>query len=159
MNETVARIQRLVTSLQSRQNRVPTPDEIAQATGLSLDKVETALSSTKDAVSMDAGKNTETGETTGLNLFLANDLTPRPDDIIHDRLLHEALFDALQSLSAKERAVIEARFGLFDRQVQTLEQIGQRFGVTRERVRQIEGKALRHLRHPSRSKRLEDFYL
>ncbi len=159
MNETVSRIQKMINTMQTQLNRMPTAEEIAKNTGLPLDKVETALSSTKDAVSMDAQRGDSNDNSGSLTMYIANDRSPKPEEIISRKLLHVALVDVLKTLTDKEREVLEARFGLFNKRTQTLEEIGHRFGVTRERIRQIESKALRQLRHPSRSKRLEDFYM
>ena len=159
MNETVSRIQKMINTMQTQLNRMPTAEEIAKTTGLPLDKVETALSSTRDAVSMDASHGDNNDSSGSLNTYIVNDRSPKPEEIISRKLLHVALVDVLKTLTDKEREVLEARFGLFNKRTQTLEEIGHRYGVTRERIRQIEAKALRQLRHPSRSKRLEDFYM
>ncbi len=158
MNETVNRIQKVLVKLQVKLNRSPTAEEIAQATSLPLDKVDIALRATRDAISID-GAPTEDGEAGGLSLYIENEKSPQPEDIISRKLLKRARSEVLTTLSDKERLVLEARFGLHNKRTHTLEEIGTVFGVTRERIRQIESKALRQLRHPSRSKKLKDFYM
>jgi len=157
MNETVSRILRLVNQLHSTFNRAPTAAELATASGLAVEKVEIALRSARDAVSMDSGKNAN-NDGADLTQFLANDKTPKPEEVINQRLLKKTLIKELETLTPKEREVLAARFGLFEQDTQTLEEIGHRYGVTRERIRQIEAKALRTLRHPSRCGRLAEFY-
>lgn len=157
MNETVSRLQKLVNQLQSSLNRTPTAKELASATGLPLEKVQIALRSTKDTVSMDSSKN-DGNDGGGFSQFLTCDKTPKPEEVINHRLLRRALTDVLKTLTPKEQEVLASRFGLFEQDTQTLEEIGHRYGVTRERIRQIETKALKTLRHPSRSKRLAEFY-
>ncbi len=157
MNDTVARVNKVTRALTSELGRVPTPEEIAQAAGLPLKKVAIAIKASRDAMSMD---NTHGIDSDGHSIqnFIENTSSPRPDEIINRKHMEHAIDDALQSLTPREREVLEARFGISNRESETLEEIGIRLGVTRERIRQIEGKALARLRHPSRGQRLIDFY-
>ena len=157
MNETIARIKKTSRILSLQLGRKPMTSEIARYIQMPEDKVEYALQANKDTISMDYARNA-TEEAGTLNYFLENKNAARPEDIIKNKLLKEQLEQVLKTLSFKERMVIQYRFGLINGKVKTLEEIGSEFGVTRERIRQIEAKALRQLRHPSRSQRLEDFY-
>src|SRR6266513_2130311 len=96
-------------------------------------------------------------DNSSLGDFIPDDTEPAPENQASRQLLKEQMQDVLEGLSDRERKVLELRFGLQDGRTRTLEEVGQEFGVTRERIRQIEAKALRKLRHPSRSKRLKDF--
>ena len=157
MNETIARIKKTARILSLQLGRTPRTSEIAEYIQMPEEKVDYALQANKDTISMDYAKsnNEESGT---LNYFLENKNVPRPEDVIKNKLLKEQLEGVLKTLSFKERMVIQYRFGLINGKVKTLEEIGSEFGVTRERIRQIEAKALRQLRHPSRSHKLQDFY-
>ncbi len=157
MNETIARIKKTSRILSLQLGRKPMTSEIAKYIQMPEDKVEYALQANKDTISMDYAKSA-TEESGTLNYFLENKNVPKPEDVIKNKLLKEQLEQVLKTLSFKERMVIQYRFGLINGKVKTLEEIGSEFGVTRERIRQIEAKALRQLRHPSRSAKLEDFY-
>jgi RNA polymerase primary sigma factor len=157
MNETIARIKKTSRVLSLKLGRKPRTAEIAAYIKMPAEKVEYALQANKDTISMDYAKNTNE-EAGTLNYFLENKNVPRPEEVIKNKLLKEQLEGVLKTLSFKERMVIQYRFGLINGKVKTLEEIGSEFGVTRERIRQIEAKALRQLRHPSRSEKLADFY-
>lgn len=157
MNETIARIKKTARILSLQLGRTPRTSEIAEYIQMPEEKVDYALQANKDTISMDYAKNS-TEEAGTLNYFLENKNVPRPEDVIKNKLLKEQLEGVLKTLSFKERMVIQYRFGLINGKVKTLEEIGSEFGVTRERIRQIEAKALRQLRHPSRSHKLQDFY-
>ncbi len=158
MNETISRIKRLSRALATKLNRQPTAEEIAQVAGLPAEKVEYALHATREPVSMDAARGAS-DDPSDLQSFIENKSAARPDEVVRAKLLREQLESVLQDLSDKERRVLRYRFGLAGEKTRTLEEIGNEFGVTRERIRQIESKALTHLRHPSRSRRLVDFYM
>lgn len=157
MNETISRIKRMSRTLSTRFNRQPTAEELAEATHLPVEKVTTALEANRETVSMDASRGGNDDQSS-LTTFIENKSSPRPEEAIRPKLLRKQLEDVLQSLTEKEQKVIRYRFGLSGERTRTLEEIGNEFGVTRERIRQIENKALRQLRHPSRSRLLQDFY-
>ncbi len=158
MNETISRIQKVVTDLRRKLGRQPEVEEIAEAASLPVEKVEMAIEASKDTISMDSTAGVKDDESQPrLNQFITNDKSPQPEEIIGRKMLKEKIEDMVMSLPEKERIVLIKRFGLFDEETRTLEEIGNEFGVTRERIRQIEAKALKQLRHPSRSRQLIDF--
>ena len=158
MNETISRIKRMSRALATKLNRPPTAEEIAEVAGLPAAKVEYALQATREPVSMDAARGSS-DDPSNLRSFIENKSAARPDEVVRAKLLREQLESVLESLTNKERMVLRYRFGLAGEKTRTLEEIGNEFGVTRERIRQIESKALNHLRHPSRSRKLVDFYM
>jgi RNA polymerase primary sigma factor len=157
MNDTVARVNKVTASLTNDLGRPPSPEEIADVADLPLKKVHVAIKASKDAMSMDNTSGSD-DESQSIRNFIENKSSPRPDEVVNRKHMQDAIEDALSSLTPREREVLEARFGISDRESETLEEIGSRLGVTRERIRQIEGKALARLRHPSRGQRLIDFY-
>ena len=122
-----------------------------------MKKVIEAIKAGKDAMSIDSGHGSS-DDSQSISNFIESKTSPRPDDVVGRKHMRSAIATALDSLTEREREVLEARFGICDRKSETLEQIGSRLGVTRERIRQIEGKALARLRHPSRGQNLIDFY-
>ena len=135
--------------------REPTSEEIAERLGTTKQKVEEALEISRDPVSMDSPIGEE--EDSSLGDFIEDENMLSPSDSADYQMLKKELVNALDTLTDRERKVIELRFGLIDGQARTLEEVGKEFKVTRERIRQIEAKALRKLRHPSRSRKLKDF--
>ena len=132
-----------------------TPLEIAERLGTTKQKVEEALEISRDPVSMDSPIGEE--EDSSLGDFIEDENMLSPSDSADYQMLKKELVNALDTLTDRERKVIELRFGLIDGQARTLEEVGKEFKVTRERIRQIEAKALRKLRHPSRSRKLRDY--
>ncbi len=153
--EVVNRIKREQRRLLQEYGREPTPEEIGLATELSPDKVEEILKTSQDPLSL-ATPIGEEGDTL-LGDFIEDKNTPGPVDAALFQSLREEVTDVLDSLTERESRVLHLRFGLADGRNWTLEEAGQEFGVTRERIRQIEAKALRKLRHPERSRKLRDF--
>jgi RNA polymerase primary sigma factor len=135
--------------------REPSSDEIGKAMEFTSDKVREVLKISQEPVSLETPIGEE--EDSHLGDFIEDRSTLAPSDAASYRLLKEQVQDVLNTLTERERRVLQLRFGLEDGRSRTLEGVGREFGVTRERIRQIEAKALRKLRHPSRSKRLKDF--
>jgi RNA polymerase primary sigma factor len=186
MVESINRLLRVQRTLEQRLGRDPTSEEIAlemellpaediaaawdclrrgQAMGpalsrrlrRSVSKVRRIMQVSQEPVSLETPVGTE--QNSYLGDFIEDETLPGPVDIASQQLLREQMEHALEELSERERNVLELRFGLIDGQSRTLEEVGVEFGVTRERIRQIESKALRKLRHPQRSSRLRDYLL
>jgi len=136
--------------------REPTVEEIAKELGLPVEKIIEANRTAADTLSLDTPVGDE--EDTSIGSFVEDDRTPGPADATSNALLAEALKEILDTLTEREADVLRMRFGMYDGRTHTLEEVGQIFGVTRERIRQIENKAIRKLRHPSRAKKIKDFY-
>jgi RNA polymerase primary sigma factor len=155
MVETMNKFVRISRQLVQELGREPTLDEIAAAMELTIDKVQDIMKISQEPVSLE----TPIGEENDSHLkdFIEDHDTLAPADSAAFKMLKEQLEDVLDTLTEREENVLRLRFGLDDGRSRTLEEVGQVFGVTRERIRQIEAKALRKLRHPSRSKRLKDF--
>ena len=133
----------------------PTRDEIADELDLPVDKVREIMRVAQEPVSLETPIGEE--EDSHLGDFIADDDTPAPAEAASFALMKEQLLDVLDTLTPREEKVLRLRFGLDDGRQRTLEEVGKEFNVTRERIRQIEAKALRKLRHPSRSKKLKDY--
>lgn len=155
MVETINRLIRSSRRLQQELGREPTSDEIAVDMGLPSDKVRDIMKISQEPVSLEMPIGEE--EDSNLGDFIEDSKALAPSDAASLVVLKEQVEDVLFSLSERERRVLELRFGLDDGRSRTLEEVGREFGVTRERIRQIEAKALRKLRHPTRSKKLRDF--
>jgi RNA polymerase primary sigma factor len=155
MVEMINRLSRASRRLQQELGRDPTPQELADEIGLSLEKVLSVLKTSMEPVSLEMPVGQE--EDSHLGDFIEDHKIREPADEASRNLLREQLRQVLDSLSEREREVLAMRFGLEDGHSHTLEEVGQAFGVTRERIRQIEVKALRKLRHPTRSKKLRDY--
>ncbi|WP_138493833.1 RNA polymerase sigma factor RpoD [Paenibacillus pinistramenti] len=155
MVETINKLIRVSRQLLQDLGREPTPEEIAKEMDLTPEKVREIMKVAQEPVSLE----TPIGEENDSNLgdFIEDSDAPAPADAAAYELLKEQLEDVLDTLTEREENVLRLRFGLDDGRTRTLEEVGKEFGVTRERIRQIEAKALRKLRHPSRSKRLKDF--
>ncbi len=155
MVETINRLIRVSRQLLQELGREPTPEEIAEQMELSVDKVREIMKIAQEPVSLETPIGEE--DDSHLGDFIEDQEALAPADAAAYELLKEQLEDVLDTLTEREENVLRLRFGLDDGRTRTLEEVGKVFGVTRERIRQIEAKALRKLRHPSRSKRLKDF--
>lgn len=155
MVETIHKVSRSQRQLLQEYGREATSDEIAADIGMNADKVREIMKISQDPVSLE----TPIGEADDSHLsdFIPDDDTPTPVDEASYHILREQLGEVLHTLTPREEMVLKLRFGLVDGRTRTLEEVGQEFNITRERIRQIEAKALRKLRHPSRSKRLKDY--
>ena len=155
MVETIHKVSRSQRQLLQEYGREATSDEIAADIGMNADKVREIMKISQDTVSLE----TPIGEADDSHLsdFIPDDDTPTPVDEASYHILREQLGEVLHTLTPREEMVLKLRFGLVDGRTRTLEEVGQEFNITRERIRQIEAKALRKLRHPSRSKRLKDY--
>ena len=135
--------------------REPTAEEIGDKIGMSADKVREILKISQDPVSLETPIGEE--EDSHLGDFIPDEDTPAPADAAASTILHEVINRELDTLTKREAHVIRLRFGLYDGRNRTLEEVGKEFDITRERIRQIEAKALRKLRHPSRARHLRGF--
>ena len=157
MVETINKTLRMTRTLLQELGREPTPEEVAARLNVPVARVREVLKISRDPVSLDTPIGEE--DDSHLGDFIEDDSALSPADSAAFSMLREELNTALESLTDRERQVVELRFGLRDGRARTLEEVGREFNVTRERIRQIEAKALRKLRHPSRSKRLKDFLI
>ena len=155
MVETINKTLRMTRTLLQELGREPTPEEVAERLNVPVSRVREVLKISRDPVSLDTPIGEE--DDSHLGDFIEDDSALSPADSATFSMLREELGTALESLTDRERQVVQLRFGLIDGRARTLEEVGKEFNVTRERIRQIEAKALRKLRHPSRSKRLKDF--
>ena len=155
MVETIHKVSRISRQLLQENGHEATPDEIAAVMGMSADKVREIMKIAQDPVSLETPIGEE--EDSHLGDFIPDDASPAPADAASYTLLREQLNEVLKTLTPREESVLKLRFGLDDGRTRTLEEVGKEFNITRERIRQIEAKALRKLRHPSRSKRLRDY--
>ena len=156
MVEVINKATRCNRKLVQELGREPTVEEIAKELGLPVEKIIEANRTAADTLSLDTPVGDE--EDTSIGSFVEDDNTPGPADVTANALLSEALREILDTLTEREADVLRMRFGMYDGRTHTLEEVGQIFGVTRERIRQIENKAIRKLRHPSRAKKIKDFY-
>ena len=155
MVETIHRVSRASRQLLQEYGREPTTDEIAEKLGMSADKVREIMKASQDPVSLETPLGEE--DDSHLGDFIPDDSSPTPAEAVSYQLLREQLNKVLHTLTPREEMVIKLRFGLEDGRTRTLEEVGKEFNITRERIRQIEAKALRKLRHQSRSKPLKGF--
>ncbi len=155
MVETINKLMRVQRQLLQELGREPTPAEIAKEMKLPIDKVSEIQKISQEPVSLETPIGEE--EDSHLGDFIQDENVPVPSDAAAFTMLREQLFDVLDTLTDRERKVLCLRFGLEDGRARTLEEVGREFKVTRERIRQIEAKALRKLRHPSRSRRIKDY--
>ena len=155
MVETINKLARVQRQLTQELNREPTDEEIAKKLGITVDKVREVYKISQDPVSLETPIGEE--DDSHLGDFIRDERTMGPEEYATVEMLKEELKGVLSTLTEREEKVLRLRFGLDDGQRRTLEEVGQIFGVTRERIRQIEAKALRKLRHPSRSRKLKDF--
>ena len=156
MVEVINKATRCNRKLVQELGREPTVEEIARELNLPVEKIIEANRTAADTLSLDTPVGDE--EDTSIGSFVEDDHTPGPADATSNALLAEALKEILDTLTEREADVLRMRFGMYDGRTHTLEEVGQIFGVTRERIRQIENKAIRKLRHPSRAKKIKDFY-
>ncbi len=157
MVETINKLARVQRQLTQELNREPTEEEVAKKLGVTVDKVREVYKISQDPVSLETPIGEE--DDSHLGDFIKDERTMSPEEYATVELLKEELANVLLTLTEREEKVLRLRFGLDDGQCRTLEEVGQIFGVTRERIRQIEAKALRKLRHPSRSRKLKDFLI
>ncbi len=155
MVETINKVKKVSSQLLHKNGHEPTAEEIALELDMPTDKVRDIMRVAQEPVSLETPIGEE--EDSHLGDFIPDDDAPAPADAASHTLLKEQLSDVLQTLTPREEKVLRLRFGLEDGRSRTLEEVGKEFNVTRERIRQIEAKALRKLRHPSRSKKLKDF--
>ena len=155
MVETINKLIRVSRQLLQELGREPTPEEIAEEMNMPVDRVREILKISQEPVSMETPIGEE--EDSHLGDFIEDDKVPVPADAAAFTLLKEQLVEVLGTLTEREQKVLRLRFGLDDGRARTLEEVGKEFKVTRERIRQIEAKALRKLRHPSRSRKLKDY--
>ena len=155
MVETINKLIRVSRQLLQELGREPTPEEIAKEMDMSVERVREILKISQEPVSLETPIGEE--EDSHLGDFIQDDNVPVPADAAAFTLLKEQLVEVLGTLTEREQKVLRLRFGLDDGRARTLEEVGKEFNVTRERIRQIEAKALRKLRHPSRSRKLKDY--
>ena len=156
MVEVINKATRCNRKLVQELGREPTVEEIAKELNLPVEKIIEANRTAADTLSLDTPVGDE--EDTSIGSFVEDERTPGPADATSNAMLAEALKEILDTLTEREADVLRMRFGMYDGRTHTLEEVGQIFGVTRERIRQIENKAIRKLRHPSRAKKIKDFY-
>ena len=156
MVEVINKATRCNRKLVQELGREPTLEEIAAELNLPIEKIIEANRTAADTLSLDMPVGDE--EDTTIGSFVEDDNTPGPVDATSNAMLSEALTEILGTLTEREADVLRMRFGMYDGRTHTLEEVGQIFGVTRERIRQIENKAIRKLRHPSRARKIRDFY-
>ena len=155
MVETIHKVTKYSRQMQQELGREPTAEEIGEKIGLSADRVREILKMSQDPVSLETPIGEE--EDSHLGDFIPDDDTPAPADAAASTILREVIERELHTLTPREEHVIKLRFGLYDGRNRTLEEVGKEFDITRERIRQIEAKALRKLRHPSRARHLRGF--
>ena len=155
MVETIHKVSRCQRQLLQELGHEATAEEVAERIGMSPDKVREIMKIAQDPVSLETPIGEE--EDSHLGDFIPDDDSPAPAEAASYELLKEQLEEVLHTLTSREEHVLKLRFGLEDGRTRTLEEVGKEFNITRERIRQIEAKALRKLRHPSRSKRLKDY--
>ena len=156
MVETINKLIRVNRQLAQELGRDPTPAEIAKEMGISESKVREIIKIAQEPVSLETPIGEE--EDSHLGDFIEDENAPAPAEVASNAMMREQLQEVLHTLTPREEKVIRLRFGLEDGQAHTLEDVGKEFNVTRERIRQIEAKALRKIRHPGRSKKLRDYY-
>jgi len=157
MVETINKMARIQRQMTLELNREPSDEEIAKKMGIGVDKVREVMKISQDPVSLETPIGEE--DDSHLGDFLKDESCLSPEEFATNQILKEEIKSVLATLQPREQQVLELRFGLIDGTSYTLEEVGKRFNVTRERIRQIEAKALRKLRHPSRAKKLKDFMI
>ncbi len=155
MSDRIRKLYKTARELEQENGRKPTPEEIAARMGLEPRKVQWMLRVSWRPMSLEHPVGEE--EDSELGSFIEDEATPTPTQSAYQNLLHEKVEEVLSTLTAREARILRLRFGLQNGRSYTLEEVGHKFGLTRERIRQIEGKALRRLRHPRRSRQLKDF--
>ena len=155
MVETIHKLTRATRQLIQKLGRDPTTEEIAEAMNLSVEKVSEIQKIAQDPISLESPVGEE--DDSKIADFIEDETIKSPVEVASQNLLREQLLSIIETLTPREQKVIRLRYGLDDSHPRTLEEVGKEFNVTRERIRQIEAKALRKLRHPSRAKKLVDF--
>ncbi len=155
MVETINKLARIQRQMTLELNREPSEEELAERMGISVDKIRDIYKISQEPVSLETPIGEE--EDSHLGDFIPDTQNMSPEEYATNEMLKDEIADVLQTLTEREEKVIRLRFGLEDGKSRTLEEVGQMFGVTRERIRQIEAKALRKLKHPSRSRKLKDY--
>ncbi len=155
MIDRIRQLYKLTHELEQTLGRAPTVDELAGELGLNLRKVQWMLRVSWLPLSLESPVGDE--EDSELGMFVEDDITPTPIQTAYRNMLHDKVDEVLNTLSPREARILRLRFGLDNGRTYTLEEVGQKFGLTRERIRQIEGKALRRLRHPRRSRQLKEY--
>ena len=155
-NENINKLKRTSRELAQRLGKDPTSEQIADELGMPVAKVREIMKYSQDTVSLESPVGEE--EDSHIGDFIKDESSPSPSDSAAQTLLHEQLMEVLKTLTDREQRVLKLRFGLEDGRQRTLEEVGREFNVTRERIRQIEAKAIRKLKNPNRSKKLKDFY-
>ena len=150
---------RLMQDMEQELDRKPNPEELSERMDMPLDKVNWMLRVSWLPLSLESPINDNSGEEeTELGMFVEDEFSPNPIESTNDDLLKDKISDVLATLPPREERILRLRFGLENGKVYTLEEVGKKFGLTRERIRQIEGKALCRLRHPRRARQLRGFY-
>ncbi len=157
MVETINKMARIQRQMTLELNREPSEEEIAEKMGITVDKVREVMKISQDPVSLETPIGEE--DDSHLGDFIKDEKSMSPEEYATNEILKEEIRNVLLTLQEREQEVLELRFGLIDGTSHTLEEVGKKFNVTRERIRQIEAKALRKLRHPSRAKKLKDFLI
>ena len=155
MVETINKMARVQRQMTLELNREPSEEELAEKMGITVEKVREVMKISEDPVSLDTPIGEE--DDSHLGDFIKDERSMSPEEYATNEILKEEIKNVLMTLQEREQEVLELRFGLVDGTSHTLEEVGKKFNVTRERIRQIEAKALRKLRHPSRAKKLKDF--
>jgi RNA polymerase primary sigma factor len=155
MVESINKVHRVQRQMLQELEREPTVEELAERTGLTVARVREIMRISQDPLSLDSAVGEE--DDSILADFIADSQAEAPAEVAAQRSVKQALVEALDELNPREREVVKMRFGLEDGQIKTLEEVGREFGVTRERIRQIESKTLAKLRHPHRSQKLRDY--
>ena len=157
MVETINKMSRIQRQLTLELNREPSEEELAKKMGISIDKVREVIKISQEPVSLETPIGEEDDSHLGDFINIKDESSMSPEEYATNEILKEEIKSVLMTLQVREQEVLELRFGLIDGTCHTLEEVGKKFNVTRERIRQIEAKALRKLRHPSRAKKLKDF--
>ncbi len=155
MTDRIRHMYKTVHDLEQELGRPPTSDELALELGLEPDKLEWMLRVSWIPISLESPVGDD--EDSEFGMFIEDDITPSPTQVVYEGMLKEKMDEVLSSLSPREARVLRLRFGLDSDRPYTLEEVGQKFGLTRERIRQIEGRALRRLRHPCRARQLKEY--
>ena len=155
MTDRIRQMYRLAHEMEQRLGRPPTVEELSGEMGLEPDKVQWMLKVSWTPISLESPVGDD--EEAEFGMFIEDDTSPPPSQVVYQQMLRERVEEVLETLSPREARILRLRFGLDDNQPYTLEEVGQRFGLTRERIRQIEGKALRRLRHPRRARMLREY--
>ena len=155
MVETINKLARVQRQLTLELNREPSEEELAKKMNVSIDKIREIYKISQEPVSLETPIGEE--DDSHLGDFIKDESNMSPEEYATNEMLKDEISEVLLTLTEREEKVIRLRFGLEDGKARTLEEVGQMFGVTRERIRQIEAKALRKLRHPSRSRKLKDY--